>query len=43
MKEKYTNTIIVHEEFNGCKLNSIWPVTNGLQKTLKWSTITVTA
>jgi hypothetical protein len=33
----------VDEEFIGCEQKSIWPGNNGLQKMLKWSTITANA
>jgi hypothetical protein len=35
--------VVVDKEFNSCKWKDIWPVTNGLQKMLRWSTIIVNA
>jgi hypothetical protein len=42
-EERKADNIVVDEDFTSCEQNGIWPITNGLQKMLKWSTTTANA
>jgi hypothetical protein len=38
-EDRKTDNVLVEEEFISCEENGIWPVSAGLRKMMKWSTI----